>query len=80
MNQSDQPFPGAQEILACQIDSRLEAREELIRAVLDAAAARGFQVDPHFHHLCLDEALINAITHGNASDPGKKVTVSVFCS
>jgi len=80
MNESNEPFPGAREIFACQMDSRLEARDEVIRAVLDAAAAQGFQVDPHIHRLCIDEALINAIIHGNASDPSKKVTVNVFCS
>ncbi|PLC13876.1 hypothetical protein BV582_22780, partial [Bacillus paralicheniformis] len=68
------------ELYTCQIPSRLESREEVIQAVLDAAAERGFQVDPHFDRLCLDEALINAITHGNANDPSKRVTVRVFCS
>ena len=80
MNQSNHSVPDCREILACQIYSRLEAREEVVCAVLDAAASQGFDVDPHFHRLCLDEALINAITHGNANDPNKKVSVSVFCS
>jgi hypothetical protein len=67
------------EILTCQVPGRLEVRDELIETILGGVAAHGFQPDPHFHRLCLDEALCNAIIHGNRSDPAKTVTVRVFC-
>ena len=66
------------EILACQLASRLDVRDALIERILAEVAQRGFQIDPHFHRLCLDEALSNAIVHGNREDPAKQVTVRVF--
>ena len=69
----------AHEILTRQVPGRLEVRDELIETILGGVAAHGFQPDPHFHRLCLDEALSNAIIHGNHSDPAKNVTVRVFC-
>ena len=53
-------------------------RDDLIARILMGVTDRGFQPDLHFHRLCLDEALSNAIIHGNRSDPTKTVTVRVF--
>jgi serine phosphatase RsbU (regulator of sigma subunit) len=66
------------EILTCQVTSRLDVRDDLIERILGSVAERGFQIDPHFHRLCLDEALSNAVVHGNREDPAKRVTVRVF--
>lgn len=45
-------------------------------AVVEAAKAAGFAEDALFGiRLALDEALTNAVRHGNASDPSKNVTV-----
>ena len=67
------------EILACRVQGRLEVRDELIQRILRGATDHGILTDPHFHRLCLDEALSNAIIHGNRSDPAKTVKVRVFC-
>jgi serine/threonine-protein kinase RsbW len=71
---------GTQEIYACVMHSRLSAREEVIQEVLRCVMSRGFEVDSHFHRLCLDEVLINAVVHGNASDANKRVRVMAYCS
>jgi len=60
------------------MESRLSAREAVIRSLLDKVAAHGEPLDPHLHYLCLDEALINAIVHGNKDDPTKTVRVRAF--
>jgi anti-sigma regulatory factor (Ser/Thr protein kinase) len=70
----------AREIYATVIHSRLSAREDVIREILRCVVARGFQVDSHFHRLCIDEALINAVVHGNGSDSQKRVWVRSYCS
>lgn len=45
-------------------------------AVVDAAKDAGFAEDALFAiRLALDEALTNAVRHGNGSDPSKNVTV-----
>jgi len=46
------------------------------QAILDAAEAAGFAEQSLFAiRLALDEALTNAVRHGNGSDPTKNVTV-----
>lgn len=50
-------------------------------ALLKEAQARGFSREALFAiRLALDEALTNAIRHGNGNDPSKTVTVEVQCS
>ncbi|MBI4603274.1 MAG: ATP-binding protein [Planctomycetes bacterium] len=74
------PFSESQVIFQGEIASRLEERERLIAQVLDKLREAGCRLDPFFDRLCLDEALANAILHGNRQDPAKKVTVRVFCA
>lgn len=46
------------------------------QAIIDAASAAGFEEKTLFAiRLALDEALTNAVRHGNGSDPTKNVTV-----
>jgi len=46
------------------------------QAIMEAAQAAGFGEKALFAiRLALDEALTNAVRHGNASDPSKNVTV-----
>jgi len=46
------------------------------KQIVEAAEAHGFADDAVFAiRLALDEALTNAVRHGNASDPTKNVTV-----
>ena len=66
------------EIFACRMESHLGAREGVLRSIVEELNARGIAFDPHLHYLCLDEALINAVVHGNRDDPSKAVKVRVF--
>ncbi|MEM7626810.1 MAG: ATP-binding protein [Planctomycetota bacterium] len=51
------------------------------QAIVDAAQAAGFEEQSLFAiRLALDEALTNAVRHGNGSDPTKNVTVEFSAS
>ena len=63
-----------------EVLNRLEERERVIQQILQTVQTRGFHTDTYFHRLCLDEALTNAIVHGNSGDPAKRVTIHLFCS
>jgi len=61
------------------IKSSRGAVEQLCRQLLDAAAAGDFDGDDIFAiHLALEEALLNAIYHGNKQDAGKQIKVEYF--
>ncbi len=56
--------------------STLDETAKALQTVLADVAANGFRKDAVFAiHLALDEALSNAVRHGNRGDPTKKVTV-----
>ena len=78
MDRTQSPFTDADEVFRAEASSRLECREELIAGSLAALGARGCAPDPYFDRLCLDEAIVNAMLHGNQSDPAKKVRLRVF--
>lgn len=60
----------------CEIASTTEAAERLCDELLAAARRQGFQEEDLFAiHLALEEALVNAVQHGNQNDPHKKVTI-----
>lgn len=62
------------------IPSTFEALEEVLENLM--ALARDIKCQgEHLHEveLALREALVNAVIHGNRSDPGKSVIVSCFC-
>ena len=73
------PFNNSDEIFRREIPSRLDAREKVIQDVLEALEEKGYQPDPYFDRLFLDEIISNAIIHGNREDPAKTVTVRAFC-
>jgi serine/threonine-protein kinase RsbW len=51
------------------------------KTILDAVERRGFDSDSVFAvKLALEEAMINAIKHGNKLDPGKKVHIEAIVS
>jgi len=80
MSSAEKPFADDHEIYRGEIPSQLAAREGLIEVVISRLEAAGCKVDRFFDRLCLDEAITNAIVHGNHQDPTKKVRVRVFCS
>jgi serine/threonine-protein kinase RsbW len=58
------------------IDSDHSQQREIQKRILDAVEAAGFSSDNLFAvKISLEEALINAIKHGNKLDPKKKVHV-----
>lgn len=58
------------------VDNTISAVEHLCRNLLDEAVEKGFGDDDIFAiHLAIEEALVNAVKHGNANAPDKKVKV-----
>jgi serine/threonine-protein kinase RsbW len=58
------------------IDSRLIHQRDIQKRILQAVEAQGYHPDSVFAvKISLEEALINAIKHGNKLDPSKKVHV-----
>lgn len=80
MNTTNTPPSDADQTLFCETVSRLEEREPVILQILEAVHEKGFRPDLYLHRLCIDEALTNAILHGNSGDPAKQVTIRAFCS
>ncbi|RKY11240.1 MAG: ATP-binding protein [Planctomycetota bacterium] len=61
------------------IDSSRSAVERLCSRLLEAAAAKDFDGDDIFAiHLALEEALLNAIQHGNKQNTAKQIRVEYF--
>jgi serine/threonine-protein kinase RsbW len=61
------------------INSSRSAVEQLCSRLLEAVAARDFNGDDIFAiHLALEEALLNAICHGNKQDTAKQIKVEYF--
>lgn len=59
-----------------EVASRVEAVEALSRELLEQAQREGFKEEDQFAiHLALEEALVNAVRHGNGGDEAKKVIV-----
>jgi serine/threonine-protein kinase RsbW len=60
------------------IPSDFAAGREVQKQIMDSLEKRGFNCDCTFAiRLALEEALVNAIKHGNRLDPSKKVHVEV---
>jgi serine/threonine-protein kinase RsbW len=76
---ADEPPPCGRVLLSHQWPSRLDLKQE----ALDLTAATLFandlvgEDDRQWLYLCLDEALVNAMLHGNEGDPGTPVDVEV---
>ena len=61
---------------AVVIDSHTDQAARICRQLLDVAKSNGFEGDDVFAiHLALEEALVNAIKHGNRMNPKKRVTI-----
>jgi len=58
------------------IESKAVAVEGLCRQLLAEAAGNNFNGDDIFAiHLALEEALLNAVQHGNKTDAGKQISI-----
>jgi anti-sigma regulatory factor (Ser/Thr protein kinase) len=71
--------PCGREILSISFPSIRESMGEAVGLVVDAVAGAGLStvIDRQELHLVIDEAVTNAMEHGNGWDPGKKVAVVV---
>jgi serine/threonine-protein kinase RsbW len=68
--------PGANGTLHFEFPSDFDTGCEVQQRILDEVARHGFNTNSIFAtRLALEEALVNAIKHGNKLDPGKKVIV-----
>ena len=68
--------PNGAEELRFDIPSDLHRGREVQEAILTRCRDAGFHEDAYFAvKLALDEAVTNAIKHGNGLDPAKRVTV-----
>ena len=72
------PLAAARKIFEAEIASRIEERHALIESAFEALKAAGCSLDPFLDRLAIDEAITNAIVHGNRSRASKKVTVRAF--
>jgi serine/threonine-protein kinase RsbW len=63
------------------INSDYSAGSEVQRRILDAAARHGFKEKCLFAlKIAVEEALVNAIKHGNKFDPAKHITIEASIS
>jgi serine/threonine-protein kinase RsbW len=69
------PLASAKKVFEAEIPSRIEERHAVIEGVLESLKAAGCTLDAFLDRLAIDEAITNAIVHGNRSRPSKKVTV-----
>ena len=64
-----------------ELPSTIQAAEALCVELLETARQRGFEEEDIFAiHLALEEAFVNAVQHGNGSDPTKKIFVQCVVS
>jgi serine/threonine-protein kinase RsbW len=77
---SREPDPVGEEVFQVQIPSRLEEKTPIIRRVLERLRHDRFigPQDEMQVRLCLDEAIINAMRHGNRYDESKSVTIRLY--
>jgi serine/threonine-protein kinase RsbW len=76
---SDAANPENSPSMTFVIENTLSAAKEPERAILQLVRQYGYSNDSCFAiRLALEEALTNAIKHGNRGDPDKQVTIRVF--
>ena len=69
----------AKPFFAEKFSSTMDAVGRVLQAALRALIAHGW-VDPEqkfYAQLCLEEALVNAVDHGNRCDPAKSVRIEM---
>jgi serine/threonine-protein kinase RsbW len=61
--------------------SRIDHKQEIMDVLADQLISRGWvaEADHHWIFLCLDEALVNAMLHGNEGDPALTVDIALLC-
>lgn len=76
---SDPPDSNSPPLETIVIENRLVEAKKPTEHILDLVKRRGYSDDARFAiRLALEEAMTNAIKHGNCGDPNKKVTVRFY--
>lgn len=65
---------------SCSFPSTAREKTQAREAILDYLLENSIisEKDLFWCRLVLDEAMVNAVIHGNKSDPGKKVSVQIY--
>jgi serine/threonine-protein kinase RsbW len=68
-------------VFARQWPSRIDRKQEIMDELADQLIGRGWvaEADRHWIFLCLDEALVNAMLHGNEGDPALAIEAVLLC-
>ncbi len=75
------PPPLEHQLLSRRWPSRIDLKQEIMDVLADELIGRGWvaEADRHWIFLCLDEALVNAMLHGNEGDPTLEIEVALRC-
>jgi anti-sigma regulatory factor (Ser/Thr protein kinase) len=73
--------PGGEVVFRRSWPTRLDLKQEIMDTLSDLVTARGWVTaeDRSWLVLCLDEAVTNAMLHGNEGDPRLQVDVALAC-
>lgn len=71
--------PGGEVVMRRSWPSRLDLKQEAMDAVAETLIQRGWvaETDRSWLMLCLDEAVTNAMLHGNEGDPRLEIDIAV---
>jgi serine/threonine-protein kinase RsbW len=74
-----EPPAGPPSVLERRWPSRMDLKQQIMDEVVDLVIGRGWvaEDDRPWLYLCLDEAVVNAMLHGNEGDPRLLVVVGV---
>lgn len=63
-----------------EFQSRIDRKQAIVDAVANVILSKGWVggEDSHWLFLCIDEAVVNAMLHGNEGDPTLMITVSIY--
>lgn len=78
MASDEDPTSGEREVARYEVPSRLEERFGVIDSILVEIEAAAPDTDLAITRLCIDEALVNAIVHGNTEDPRRRVRIRLL--
>jgi serine/threonine-protein kinase RsbW len=70
----------AQCVLSRSWPSRIDLKQEIMDVLAEQLIGCGWvaEADRHWIYLCLDEALVNAMLHGNEGDPALAIHVALL--
>jgi serine/threonine-protein kinase RsbW len=75
----DEPPQAGECLFSRSYPTRLERKQDIIDELSQVIFTHGLVVeeDRHWLQLCLDEAVVNAMLHGNEGDPALSITIAI---